>query len=178
MWSVSLGRVTLALSHFAVGDLGPSLSGVVSAAGAHESDVECLCWTHDGATLVSGSKDNNVKAWAFTAAGPAAKAPAAPPQLSLLETITGHKGPILGLAYCPSTERLASAGRDASIKLWDASTLAPAWRAKVRRGHPRPLRCLCPPTRHPSSSSSLDSARTTAASSARCRARARGTAET
>jgi WD40 repeat protein len=31
---------------------------------AHETDIECMCWTHQGITLVTGSKDTDaMKAW-------------------------------------------------------------------------------------------------------------------
>eukprot|EP01133_Synstelium_polycarpum_P007208 gene7208-8372_t len=85
---------------------------------AHESKVECLHWLFDGVTLVSGSKDSNIKAWDALNG------------FKLLETLNGHKAPVLCFSYSPLTKQLASAGRDSSIKLWDASTLDLSHRAK------------------------------------------------
>ena len=124
VWSISTGRVTQVISHLSGGDLA-GYASVVSSVGGHESDIECMCWAHDGTTLITGSKDTNVKAWSVSLA------PNSQSLLALTETITGHKGPILCVAFCPKTSRLASAGRDSSIKIWDASTLAPDWRPKV-----------------------------------------------
>lgn len=131
VWSLASSRVMQVISHMNAVDLFSGLSGVTTAVGAHESDVECMCWTHDGSTLITGSKDTNIKAWAV-AAGASGRQQQQQPTLTLLETITGHKGPVLGVAWSPETDRLASAGRDSSIKIWDVSTLAPDWRAKVR----------------------------------------------
>ena len=139
VWSLSAGRVSQVITHANASDFSASIAAVISGSSAHESDVECMCWTHDGATLITGSKDATVKAWSFgnsaaaTSGGASAPRQAATPLLlSFLETITGHKGPVLSVVYCPETCRLASAGRDAAIKVWDASTLAPDWRTKVR----------------------------------------------
>jgi len=140
VWSLSAGRVSQVVTHANASDYSASVAAVVSGSNAHESDVECMCWTHDGATLITGSKDATVKAWSFgssaaaTSGGASAQRQTATPQLlSFLETITGHKGPVLSVVYSPETSRLASAGRDAAIKVWDASTLAPDWRTKVRQ---------------------------------------------
>jgi len=66
------------------------------------------------------SKDTNLKVWDTSK----------PRAWRLLETITGHKAPVLTVKFSPATQRIASAGRDASIKIWDASTLAMDWRAR------------------------------------------------
>lgn len=190
VWSLSAGRVSQVVTHANASDYSASVAAVVSGTNAHESDVECMCWTHGGATLITGSKDATVKAWSFgssaaaTSGGASALRQAATPQLlSFLETITGHKGPVLSVVYCPETCRLASAGRDAAIKVWDASTLAPDWRTKVRqlacwRSGPASCGCTTRLLRTPPRTLPLHSASTTGASSARFRARARDIAVT
>lgn len=96
-----------------------TLSKAAGVAAAHESDVECVAWVHDGTALCTGSKDTTIKVWDTM------KAP-----WRLLETITGHKAAVLSIKYCAAVQKLASAGRDSTIKIWDVATLAPDWRAR------------------------------------------------
>jgi WD40 repeat protein len=93
---------------------------------AHESDVEVLAFAF-GNTLISGSKDSNIKLWD------------ADRGYTLLETVTGHKASVLTLKVHEKSGRLASAGRDSTIKVWDISTLAPEWRS--RRQEDRGIKC-------------------------------------
>jgi WD40 repeat protein len=122
---LALGAVTLVVSHKTHRELGldTSASALLGTAdGAHDGDVECMTWAYDGGCLITGGKDASVKVWDTAAAAPAA--------WRLLETVSGHKAPVLAVEFCPAVQRFASAGRDASIKLWDASTLALDHRAK------------------------------------------------
>jgi WD40 repeat protein len=86
---------------------------------AHDSDVECIAWTHGGVTLLSGGKDCEIKCW-----------DALDGSYRHLETITGHKAPVLSISYNEATQRFASAGRDSTVKLWSAVTLSKERRAK------------------------------------------------
>jgi WD40 repeat protein len=119
VWDVGNAAITQLFSYKTAKELGVPAS-LLTATGAHESDVESMAWAFDGASLVTGSKDASLKAWDTAKTG----------QWRLLETISGHKAPVLNVKFCPATARLASAGRDASIKIWDASTLALEWRVK------------------------------------------------
>ena len=76
---------------------------------AHDSDVECLCWTHKGANLVTGGKDNDIKCMLkrdfyvieaiffififFYSGWDALNG------FKLLETVVGHKAAVLAVVY-------------------------------------------------------------------------------
>ena len=48
----------------------------------------------------------------------------------LMETIHGHKAPLLTFNFCKDKNLLASAGRDSTIKLWNVLSLQQNWRGK------------------------------------------------
>ena len=85
---------------------------------AHTSDVLCCEWAYDGTSLLTGSKDSDVKVWDTTN------------DYKLLETIVGHKASVLSIVYSPLSHKIATAGRDSTIKVWDGTTLVPAMRAQ------------------------------------------------
>lgn len=85
---------------------------------AHTSDVLCCEWAFDGTSLLTGSKDSDVKVWDTTN------------DYKLLETIVGHKASVLSIVHSPTSNKIATAGRDSTIKVWDGSTLVPEMRAQ------------------------------------------------
>ena len=85
---------------------------------AHTSDVLCFEWACDGTSLLTGSKDSDVKVWDVNN------------DFKLLETIVGHKASVLSITYSPLSKLIATAGRDSTIKVWDGTTLAVAMRAQ------------------------------------------------
>lgn len=99
VWDVTSGQ---SVRHIGVGE-NPS---------QHESDIECLAWAYQGSTLLTGSKDTNIKVWDVNRG------------YSLLETIFGHKSTVMALKTSDSSGKLASAGRDSTIKVWDISSLS------------------------------------------------------
>jgi len=84
----------------------------------HSSDVLCFTWACDGTSLLTGSKDSDVKVWDVQN------------NYALLETIVGHKASVLSIVVHPETKMIATAGRDSTIKIWDGKTLDVSFRAK------------------------------------------------
>jgi len=81
----------------------------------HDGGVECMSWACHNQILITGSRDTTFILWrvitnpTFT--------------LEFVEQVTGHKGPVLAVVYHQETQRVATAGRDSTIKLWDCSGL-------------------------------------------------------
>ncbi|RHY33759.1 hypothetical protein DYB32_001439 [Aphanomyces invadans] len=84
----------------------------------HESDVTCATWLYGGSLLATGSKDATIKIWIRDATHTH--------EWTCLETITGHKAPLMALEFNLFTNSLFSCGRDSSIKHWDVRTLHPS----------------------------------------------------
>ncbi|KAL0232209.1 hypothetical protein PCE1_002551 [Barthelona sp. PCE] len=83
----------------------------------HASDVFCSCWAFNDTVLVTGSKDNMLKFWAFDSSNG---------QLKFLHNLTGHKGDVLTICVPSSpTPIMASAGRDSAIRIWDIGEVDP-----------------------------------------------------
>merc|ERR1712096_127432 len=84
----------------------------------HNNAVLCVEWAFEGACLLTGSKDTNIKIW-----------DAIDSQYTYMETIDGHKADVLCVKFNLASERIVSAGRDSTIKYWDASSLKPKQRS-------------------------------------------------
>ena len=83
----------------------------------HEADIECVKFIFNGMYLLTGSKDCSIKIWDVNK------------NFALLNTLNGHKAPILALDFSPEKELVATAGRDSTVKIWDVSSLAPSRRS-------------------------------------------------
>ncbi|CAF4418419.1 unnamed protein product, partial [Rotaria sp. Silwood2] len=72
----------------------------------HKSTITTLTFTHDSATLISGSKDTDIIAWdLITEAG--------------LYRLRGHKAPVTKVIIMASQSVLISSSKDMTIKFWD-----------------------------------------------------------
>jgi len=75
----------------------PKTGEVQAALKGHERGINCVCFSHDGKLVITGSIDETIKAWA-TADG------------KLLHTLEGHSRPVNGVAMSPDGSFLVSAG--------------------------------------------------------------------
>lgn len=90
-----------------------------TTASAHDPDTLCCAWAFGGATLLVGGKDSNILVFDALAG------------FKHMETMVGHKAAVTCMEFDQTTARLATAGRDSSIKIWACHSLAPGeWRAK------------------------------------------------
>ena len=61
----------------------------------HSSGVKSVCFSPDGKTLASGSRDNSIKMWDAGSA-------------KLLNTLTGHSSDVYSVCFSPDGKTLAS----------------------------------------------------------------------
>lgn len=97
---------------------------------AHANSIFCLCMSPDGNTLVSGGRDAQFKRWNIHPES--LTQPIASPAQWL--GMAPHLGTVNHLRYSPNGRILASASRDKSVRLWDATTLSPIQTLDVFKG--------------------------------------------
>jgi WD40 repeat protein len=78
----------------------------------HTDGVNCLAWTADEKTLISGSDDSSIRTWNTT---------------TWLQTavLTGHTDYVFGIAISPNGRILASASYDNTARLWNLENSQP-----------------------------------------------------
>jgi WD40 repeat protein len=72
----------------------------------HTRNVNCLTWSHDGKTLISGSDDESIRTWNTTT-------------WQQVAVLTGHTSYVYGIAISPNGRILASASYDNTARLWN-----------------------------------------------------------
>jgi WD40 repeat protein len=77
----------------------------VSQLSGHEGWIRSLAFAADG-RLVSGGSDMTVRVWSVADG-------------TLVQTLTGHTGMVGQVAFSPDGRRVASVGRDGTLRLWD-----------------------------------------------------------
>lgn len=81
--------------------------------GSHHGMVMTAVWSPRG-LLATGGQDGTVRLWDPDRPDAAAG------------TLTGHTGPVPGLAFSPDGRRLATAGEDGTLRIWHTADLRPA----------------------------------------------------
>jgi WD40 repeat protein len=85
--------------------------------------VTCVAFGHDGKTAVIGMADGSIY---MVNLGDG----------KIVRTLTGHTGPVTGLAFHPTGTLLASVSKDRTVKLWNPAAPQPAVQAlKSLDGH-------------------------------------------
>jgi WD40 repeat protein len=72
----------------------------------HTYQVDCLAWTADGKTLISGSDDHSIRTWNTTT-------------WQQIAVWTGHTSSVYGIAISPNGRILASSSLDNTARLWN-----------------------------------------------------------
>jgi WD40 repeat protein len=75
----------------------------------YQGYVECLAFSPDGSTLVSGSNDKTIK-WLDASSG------------RIIRTLSGNTAYVSDLAFTPDGLVLVSGSQDGTVKFWDSAT--------------------------------------------------------
>jgi len=92
----------------------------------HTWGVNCLAWTADGKTLISGSIDSSIRTWNTTT-------------WQQINVLTGHTDNVSAIALSPNGRILASASWDDTVRLWNLENGQPIG---TPLQHPNNVECV------------------------------------
>lgn len=99
---------------------------------AHEQGASSLAWHPSKPVLLSGGKDGHLAAWN------------ADEDFRAVLRMPAHRSTVYAIGFSTDGNRLATASRDKTVKLWDPSTLDPLARLDVNsNGHTHSVNALC-----------------------------------
>jgi WD40 repeat protein len=85
---------------------------LVATLKGHSDRVECLAWTKDGKTLISGSDDCSIRTWNIT-------------KWEQTAVLVEHTDTVYAIAISPNDRILASASDDNTARLWNLDNREP-----------------------------------------------------
>jgi len=103
---------------------------------AHSHWVMSVAFSPDGATIVSGSRDETIKVWdagvvpspaIYSSPSPKLSTPRVLATASLelkAEKQSAHSNSVTSVAFSPDGSTIVSGSDDKTIKVWDAGTVA------------------------------------------------------
>lgn len=103
----------------------------------HSACVNCVRWSGDGSTLASGGDDKIIMLWK-RGKGPStvfgnAGITKSTENWRCIQTLRGHSGDVLDLAWSPQDRWLASSSVDNNIIVWDMNNLPTM--VRILKGH-------------------------------------------
>merc|ERR1711988_1496189 len=72
----------------------------------HSSDVYSVCYSPDGKTLASGSRDSTVRIWDVMSG-------------ECVHVLNGHSDEVDSVCYSPDGKTLASGSNNKTVRIWD-----------------------------------------------------------